>query len=134
MSRLCHASHLIQGWDILSLGLQGLDGYKAKYAVDEVHYTDDMGRVLSELKPVSVHLLCGTNTDRWNMLAQLAVASVCYSTASSSSDIAVTQHYLVSCSSIATQPADFEGLEGFNLDKSDVLFNVLTDCRVVRPT
>ena len=44
----------------------------------------------------------------------------------------MTRDYLVSCSSIATQPADFEGVEGFNLDKSDVLFNVLTECRVVR--
>lgn len=64
VSRLCHASHLIQACDMLSLGLQGLGDYKAKYAVDEVHYTEDMGRVLSGLKPISVHLLCGTNTDR----------------------------------------------------------------------
>lgn len=64
MSRRCHASHLIQAWGKLSLGLQGLDDYKAKYAVDEVHFTEDMGHVLSRLKPVTLHLLCGTNTDR----------------------------------------------------------------------
>ncbi|KAL3139068.1 hypothetical protein ABBQ32_005865 [Trebouxia sp. C0010 RCD-2024] len=44
--------------------IKGLDDYKAIYAVDEVHYADDMERVLSELKPVALHLLCGTNTDR----------------------------------------------------------------------
>ena len=64
VSRLCHASHLIQAWDKPLLLLQGLDDYKAKYAVDEVHYTEDIGRVLSGLKPVTLHLLCGTNTDR----------------------------------------------------------------------
>ncbi|KAL3130945.1 hypothetical protein ABBQ38_000268 [Trebouxia sp. C0009 RCD-2024] len=76
--------------------IKGLDDYKAKYAVDEVHYTEDMERVLSELKPAALHLLCGTNTD----------------------------------SSIATRPADFDGMRSFNLDKSDLLFNVLTECRV----
>ena len=48
---------------------QGLDDYMAKYAVDEVHYKEDMARVLSDLKPVTLHLLCGTNTDRCHQLA-----------------------------------------------------------------
>ena len=64
VSRLCHASHLIQAWDKPLLVWQGLDDYKAKYAVEEVHYTEDMERVLSGLKPVTLHLLCGINTDR----------------------------------------------------------------------
>lgn len=45
--------------------VQGLEEYKAKYAVDEVHYTEDMPKVLAQLQPVSVHLLSGTNTDRY---------------------------------------------------------------------
>ena len=49
---------------VMAAMVQGLDDYQAKYAVNEVHYTEDMGRVLSELKPVALHLLCGTNTDR----------------------------------------------------------------------
>ena len=44
--------------------LQGLDDYKAKYAVDEVHYVGDMASVLAKRQPAALHLLCGTNTDR----------------------------------------------------------------------
>lgn len=49
----------------LCITLQGLDDYKAKYAVDEVHYVEDMPKVLAKLQPVSLHLLSGTNTDRY---------------------------------------------------------------------
>lgn len=62
--RLGPASRLICAWVKLSLPLQSLDEYKAKYAVDEVHYIEDMARVLSVLNPISLHLLCGTNSDR----------------------------------------------------------------------
>lgn len=62
MLRLHYTSYRCQ-WRVS----QGLDDYKAKYAVDEVHYTEDMGRVLSELNPVTLHLLCGTNTDRCHL-------------------------------------------------------------------
>lgn len=70
------------------------------------------------------------------MLAQSAFApgDVCHLAHKLISTHCCDSKYVVSCSSIATQPAEFEGLEGFNLDKSDVLFNVLTDCRVVRLT
>ena len=40
------------------------------------------------------------------------------------------QHALLSCSSRATLEADFTGIDQFNLEK-DLLFNVLTECRVV---
>ncbi|KAA6426409.1 MAG: xaa-Pro dipeptidase [Trebouxia sp. A1-2] len=43
--------------------IKGLEEYKAKYAVDAVHYVEDMPKVLAQLQPVSVHLLSGTNTD-----------------------------------------------------------------------
>ena len=95
----------------------------AKYAVDEVHYQEDMARVLSDLKPVTLHLLCGTNTDRCHKLFACS-----YFVGTSILKPAT----LLSCSSIATQPADFDGMKSFKLDKSDVLFNVLTECRVVR--
>lgn len=62
--RLGPASRLICAWVKLSLALQSLDEYKAKYAVDEVHYTEDMASVLSGLNPARLHLLCGTNSDR----------------------------------------------------------------------
>jgi len=51
--------------NITAFVAQGLEEYKAKYAVDEVHYVEDMPKVLAQLQPVSVHLLSGTNTDRY---------------------------------------------------------------------
>jgi hypothetical protein len=51
--------------NVTSYVAQGLKEYKAKYAVDEVHYVEDMPKVLAQLQPVSVHLLSGTNTDRY---------------------------------------------------------------------
>ena len=62
--RLGPASRLIRACVKLLLALQSLDEYKAKYAVDEVHYTENIARVLSGLNPVRLHLLCGTNSDR----------------------------------------------------------------------
>ena len=44
--------------------LQGLKDYQAKYAVDHVHYVEDIPQVLAKLNPVSLHVLSGTNTDR----------------------------------------------------------------------
>ena len=44
--------------------LQGLKEYQAKYAVDHVHYVEDIPQVLAKLNPVSLHVLSGTNTDR----------------------------------------------------------------------
>jgi hypothetical protein len=44
--------------------IQGPDYYKAKYAVDEVAYIDDMASVLAAAGAPCVHLLAGTNTDR----------------------------------------------------------------------
>lgn len=64
MFRLGPASRLIRAWFRLPLALQGLDEYKAQYAVDEVHYTEHTARVLSGLNPITLHLLCGTNSDR----------------------------------------------------------------------
>ncbi len=43
------------------------------------------------------------------------------------------QHALFSCSSRATLEADFTGIDQFKLEK-DLLFNVLTECRVVIAT
>jgi hypothetical protein len=37
---------------------------RARYAVDEVHYVDEMADVLSSLSPPCLHLLCSTNSDR----------------------------------------------------------------------
>lgn len=65
---LAHTRHRIQclfAINITACVVQGLEEYKAKYAVDEVHYTEDMPKVLAQLQPVSVHLLSGTNTDRY---------------------------------------------------------------------
>ena len=65
---LAHTRHRIQclfAINITACVVQGLEEYKAKYAVDEVHYVEDMPKVLAQLQPVSVHLLSGTNTDRY---------------------------------------------------------------------
>lgn len=43
--------------------IQGPDYYKAKYAVDEVVYVDDMAGVLAAAGAPCIHLLSGTNTD-----------------------------------------------------------------------
>ena len=43
------------------------------------------------------------------------------------------QHALLSCSSRATLEAEFTGIDQFNLEK-DLLFDVLTECRVVIST
>lgn len=37
---------------------------QAQYAVDAVHYVDEMADVLAALSPPCLHLLCGVNTDR----------------------------------------------------------------------
>jgi hypothetical protein len=44
--------------------IQGPDYYKAKYAVDDVAYVDDMASVLAAAAAPCIHLLSGTNTDR----------------------------------------------------------------------
>lgn len=44
--------------------IQGPEHYKAKYAVDEVAYVDDMAAVLKAASPPCLHVLSGTNTDR----------------------------------------------------------------------
>jgi hypothetical protein len=44
--------------------IQGPDYYKAKYAVDDVAYVDDMAAVLAAAGAPCIHLLSGTNTDR----------------------------------------------------------------------
>jgi Xaa-Pro dipeptidase len=44
--------------------IQGPDYYKAKYAVDEVAYIDDIASVLAAAGAPCIHLLSGTNTDR----------------------------------------------------------------------
>ena len=65
---LANTRHRVQclcAINITAFVMQGLEEYKAKYAVDEVHYTEDMPKVLAQLQPVSVHLLSGTNTDRY---------------------------------------------------------------------
>lgn len=38
---------------------------QAKYCVDEVHFTSDMAAVLQATQPPCLHMLAGTNTDRW---------------------------------------------------------------------
>ena len=43
------------------------------------------------------------------------------------------QQALLACSSRATKEADFTGIDQFNLEK-DLLFDVLTECRVVIST
>jgi Xaa-Pro dipeptidase len=45
--------------------IQGPEHYKAKYGVDQVAYVDEMAQVLKDLNPPVLHLLAGTNTDRW---------------------------------------------------------------------
>lgn len=44
--------------------IKGPEFYKTKYAVDEVHYTDDIIDVLKQQKAPCQHVLQGTNTDR----------------------------------------------------------------------
>ncbi len=60
-----HRVRCLLGINITVFVAQGLEEYKAKYAVDEVHYVEDMPKVLAQLQPISVHLLSGTNTDRY---------------------------------------------------------------------
>lgn len=60
-----HRVQCLVAINVSAFAAQGLEEYKAKYAVDEVHYVEDMPKVLAQLQPVSVHLLSGTNTDRY---------------------------------------------------------------------
>lgn len=72
MLSVAHAN----GCNIYNTKMQGLDAYKAKYAVDEVHYTEDMADVLARLQPSTLHLLCGINTDRCCVLT-CSLPSLC---------------------------------------------------------
>jgi hypothetical protein len=44
--------------------LKTLEEAKAKYAVDVVHYTDELADVIRSLAPPCLHVLHGVNTDR----------------------------------------------------------------------
>ena len=69
MHFLAHASHCNICNKKSLAWLQGLAAYKGKYAVDEVHYTENMADILAKLQPSTLHLLCGTNSDRSCILA-----------------------------------------------------------------
>ena len=79
---LANTRHRVQclfAINITAFVVQGLEEYKAKYAVDEVHYIEDMPKMLAQLQPVSVHLLSGTNTDRYTytLLQVLSLHDLC---------------------------------------------------------
>ncbi|KAF5833683.1 Xaa-Pro dipeptidase (X-Pro dipeptidase) [Dunaliella salina] len=82
--------------------LKSTDEYKAMYAVDHVHYTDEMASVLAKhgakegAKPGPLHVMNGVNTD----------------------------------SGRPATPAQFEGADAFELDNSTTLFDTITACRV----
>jgi hypothetical protein len=42
----------------------GPDSKKLRYAVDAVYYTDQLAEVMRRLKPPTLHLLSGVNSDR----------------------------------------------------------------------
>ncbi|KAK9798996.1 hypothetical protein WJX73_000520 [Symbiochloris irregularis] len=43
--------------------IDGPEEKQAQYAVDEVHYTEDMADVISKINPPVIHVLAGTNSD-----------------------------------------------------------------------
>ena len=45
--------------------IKGPDFYRQLYSVDAVHYVDELLSVLTELRPPALHVLYGTNTDRY---------------------------------------------------------------------
>lgn len=58
-------------WDSFKIlpwhvSLQGPDAKRMKYAVDSVHYTDEISETLKKLSPEIIYLLEGTNSDRWS--------------------------------------------------------------------
>ena len=49
-----------------------LAGYRKKYGVQEVYWTDEVRRVLHELAPPTLHLLSGVNSDSGLLLPPAA--------------------------------------------------------------
>ncbi|KAK9839544.1 hypothetical protein WJX81_008524 [Elliptochloris bilobata] len=43
--------------------IAGTEAVRQKYAVDAVHYVDEMAKVLKQLEAPALHLLCGINSD-----------------------------------------------------------------------
>lgn len=62
---LLFVPHLPPSYAVWMGHIASKEELREQYAVDEVLYVEELAPTLRALSPPCLHLLCGTNSDRW---------------------------------------------------------------------